>query len=134
MRKYELILVFTSELDDASVQTEVSKVSDTIKAHHGTVVREEVWGRKQLAYRIHGREFGIYVYLVLEADHGVVAELERQLRINESVLRFLCVKKDKFAPDAVARPKMADDGAELEEPGIAEFSEDDESSQNARAS
>ncbi len=97
--QYESVIVYNTDLKDKDIEAEVKKCEDMIKSHAGTLSKVDIWGRRQLAYRIAKKEFGIYVLVVFEGDNTLVAELDRALRINEGVLRHLIVKKDKYAPD-----------------------------------
>lgn len=106
--KYESVIVFVPELDEAGVKAQLDKVEATIKTHGGSVSRQEIWGRRELAYVINKKSYGIYAMVVFEADNALVQDLERQLSINDSVLRSLFVKKDKFAPDLTASRKFDD--------------------------
>ena len=98
-KDYETVIVYDAALDEATVNKELSKVEDIIKAHGGVIKKKAIAGRKKLAYRIKHKEFGVYVLLVHDGDNKVGADLERQFQINEVVLRHLVVKKDKYAPD-----------------------------------
>lgn len=104
-KKYEAVFVFLSDLNDDAIKAELGKIESTIKNHDGVVSTVDVWGRRQLAYQINKKEFGIYVLMIFEGDNKLTADLDRQLRINENVLRHLIVRKDKHAPDASARLK-----------------------------
>jgi small subunit ribosomal protein S6 len=103
IQKYELVAIFDPGLEDDQIREQTDKIGSLIKEHNGTMLTDEVWGRRQLAYRINKKEYGIYVVMTLEGDSSVVNDLDRQLKINESVLRHLLVKKDKYAPDFVKR-------------------------------
>lgn len=107
IRPYELVIVYDSDLNEEQVKEELKKVEETIMAHKGTVIKTDLWGRRQLAYQINKKGYGFYVVLVIQGDNQMVADLERQLRINEQVLRSLCVKKDQFAPDLSEKLKEA---------------------------
>ena len=103
--RYEFVVILLSDLSDDAVKAEIGKIEAITKAHAGSIVSSDVWGRRQLAYKINKREYGIYVLLVVEGDYVLASDLDRQLKINESVLRHLIVKKDKHAPDASPRLK-----------------------------
>lgn len=109
LNKYELVLVLSPDLDDNGVNEQLEKVKQTISQHGGEITAQETWGRRQLNYEIKRFNQGIYVISVLTGNNQLVASLERQLRINELVLRHLIVKKDKFAPDAA--PHLKEDPA-----------------------
>ena len=98
-KDYETVIVYDAALDEGAVNKELSKVEEIIKAHDGSIKKKTVAGRKKLAYPINHKEFGVYVLLVHDGDNKIGADLERQFQINESVLRHLVVKKDKYAPD-----------------------------------
>lgn len=110
---YEAVIVFDSSLSDADVAAQLDKVETIVGSHAdesldvGKISKRDVWGRRQLAYKIGKKDYGIYTYLVFSGTNTLVADLRRQLRINDSVLRFLIVKKDKFAPELI-RPPVAD--------------------------
>lgn len=104
---YESVIVFDSALSDADVAAQLDRVEALITSHSGQVTKRDVWGRRQLAYKIKKKEYGIYAFVVFSGANTLVADMRRQLRINDSVLRFLVVKKDKFAPDLI-RPPVAD--------------------------
>ena len=123
LKRYEAVVIFLSDLSDDAVKGELAKIENIAKAHAGSVVSSDIWGRRQLAYKINKREYGIYVLLVIEGDYKLAAELDRQLKINESVLRHQIVKKDKHAPDASPRLK--------EDPSRDRFAGGDEDGANS---
>ncbi|MCC6933145.1 MAG: 30S ribosomal protein S6 [Deltaproteobacteria bacterium] len=98
-RDYETIIIFDSNLDNNAVGQEVDKIAALVGNHQGAVKTRHVVGRKRLAYKVKHKEYGVYVQLVLDGDNKLVADLDRQLSINESVLRHSIVKKDKHSPD-----------------------------------
>jgi len=110
LQKYEIVLVTNPDLDEAGVKKELDSVISVIKQFDGSVEKQDSWGKRQLSYQINDRSYGHYDLVVFDASSGLVAELERQLRINENVLRHIIVKKDKFAPDG--RPTDQDENEE----------------------
>lgn len=113
--KYECVLVFDPNLSDQAVDERIGKVEALIKSHSGSISEKDAWGKRQLAYPIEGKESGNYVCLQFEGDNSAVVDIERSLRIDESVLRYLTVLKDKYAPDRAVKGK--DDGREREHRG-----------------
>jgi small subunit ribosomal protein S6 len=97
--KYEAVVIFLSELDEKGVDAQIEKIEGIVTSHTGSVDQKEIWGRRELAYKISKKTHGIYVLFVFTGDMSLVADLDRQLKINESVLRHMIVKKDEFAPD-----------------------------------
>jgi len=97
--KYENVVVFSPDLDEAGIDAQIEKINGIVQAHGGTILKNDKWGRRELAYKIAKKNHGFYVVLVIDGDNSMVADLERQYHINESVLRYLIVLKDKDAPD-----------------------------------
>ncbi|HQH28427.1 MAG TPA: 30S ribosomal protein S6, partial [Oligoflexia bacterium] len=105
LKKYEVVVVLDTDLDDEGVKQQMEKIEATVAAHSGAVEVRDVWGRKQLAYPIKKKQSGIFVLLVVTGDNRLVSDLKRQLRINDAVLRSFIVRKDKFAPDFAERAR-----------------------------
>lgn len=101
LRKYELVLVFDTDLDDKAIRAQLDKVSAICSSHSGSVEKEDIWGRRALSYKIGKKEYGSYVVMVITGDAELVADIRRQLKINDAVIRFFITKKDKKAPDLV---------------------------------
>lgn len=96
MALYETILIFRQDISSAQVETLTETFSTILKDQGGSVVKTEQWGLKTLTYRIKKNRKGHYVYLGLDASAAAVAEMERNLSINEDVLRFMTVKIEKI--------------------------------------
>ena len=95
MRQYELMLILDPNIDERTVAPAVDKLLGVIREEGGTVEKVDVWGRRRLAYDIAKRGEGIYAVVDLKAQSSTVSELDRQLRINETVLRAKVLRKDK---------------------------------------
>ena len=96
MRRYETIVIFDPYQSTEVFEKHISKIEQLIKSHDGSVFETENWGKRHLAYEIKKKQQGIYVQFNFEADSTVlVKELEREFRLNESVLRYLTLKFDK---------------------------------------
>jgi small subunit ribosomal protein S6 len=89
---YELTFIMKSEVSDDQQKAFLEKLKGIVAQHNGEVLVTEDWGRRKLAYPIQKEQRGAYHHLVFSGDNGAVAEIERNMRINESVLRFLTVK------------------------------------------
>ena len=87
MRHYELMLILDSELDERALNTTVEKLLQVVPAEGGTVDNVDIWGRRRFAYEIQKKTEGYYVVVDFHAQPDTTKELERQLGINESVLR-----------------------------------------------
>lgn len=106
--RYESVIIFASDLDEKGVNAQLDKVAGIITSHGGTLEKRDIWGRRELAYKIKKRTHGVYTCVVFSGDSAVVADLDRQLKINEGVIRHLVVLKDQYAPDLVPGRRMDD--------------------------
>jgi small subunit ribosomal protein S6 len=95
MRRYELMLVLRPDAPDERAQAVLEKVTRTIAADGGQIVKAQPWGRRRLAYAIDRYREGQYHILVFEAPPTTVAELERSLLITEEVLRHLVIRIER---------------------------------------
>ncbi|WP_029013931.1 30S ribosomal protein S6 [Niveispirillum irakense] len=96
MALYETILICRQDISSAQVETLTETFSNILKEQGGSVVKVEQWGLKTLTYRINKNRKGHYVYLGLDAPAAAVAEMERNMSINEDVLRYMTVKVEKI--------------------------------------
>ena len=108
MNKYETTFILDPGLDEAKVNEEVERVSGWIKDLGGEVTDTQRWGKRRLAYEIHKRRDGIYTLLVHESGPAVVKEIERRMRLNESVMRVLTVM---HVPPELTQPKVDPEAA-----------------------
>ena len=88
LREYEMVFVLASSADNAEAERLNAKVSEVVGSFGGKLLKIDNWGRRKLAYPIRKHTRGIFVYTKFIAKPGVVAEIERNLRIADSVLRF----------------------------------------------
>ncbi len=95
MRKYETAIILDPEIGEEEREQVVSRLTEAIGQFSGEVFDREDWGIRKLAYRIKRKERGYYFFLRYTGDAGVVEEVERLLKINEKVLRFLTTKFEK---------------------------------------
>ncbi|MCT4584756.1 30S ribosomal protein S6 [Peptostreptococcaceae bacterium AGR-M142] len=93
MRKYELMYILKTNMEDEAKEAVVNKVKSIIDAE-GKVEKVDVWGNKKLAYEIKKVKEGYYVLVNFEAAVDVPKEIERNLRITEGVLRYMIVSKE----------------------------------------
>lgn len=94
MMKYELALVLNAKIEDEARTALLEKVQAMITTAGATITNIDEWGKKQLAYEIQKMKEAYYYFIQFEGETTVPEELEERLRIEESVLRFLCVKQD----------------------------------------
>ena len=107
MNNYETVFILTPVLSDAQMKEAVEKFEGVIKDANGTVVNEEIWGLRKLAYPIQKKSTGFYTLLEFDADPTVIKTLETQFRRDERVIRFLTFRLDKYAHEyAVKRRSL----------------------------
>ena len=92
---YETVFVTRAEMSDEALKALQDRVTGVISQFQGEVVLNEDWGKRKLAYPIRKESRGHYTYIAYQAKGEVVAEVERNLRLNEHVLRFLSVNLAK---------------------------------------
>ena len=92
MRDYELTVVFSPEIAEEDLPAEIERVNDLIAQKGGIVGEANRWGRRRLAYPIKRHREGNYVLTPLKLQADVAAELERNLRGSDQILRYLLVK------------------------------------------
>lgn len=94
MNKYELAVVVSAKLEDEERAAVIEKVKNYITRFNGTVTNVDEWGKKRLAYEIQKMREAYYYFIQLEGDSECPNEVERHVRIMESVIRYLCVKQE----------------------------------------
>ena len=93
MNKYELMFIIDNSAADEAKEAIIAKMSQLVTDNGGSVEKVDKWGAKKLAYPINFKEDGYYVLMNFECEPALVAEMERQLRINDQVMRHMVVKK-----------------------------------------
>jgi small subunit ribosomal protein S6 len=88
-REYETIYILRPDVDPESAERVQSRVADAIVREHGTLVKVEAWGRRRLAYPLGNQRRGVYVYVKYVGGGGLVAEVERNLKLQDSVVKFM---------------------------------------------
>ena len=103
MNHYETVFILTPVLSDAQMKEAVDKFKAVITDAAGTIVNEENWGLRKLAYPIQKKSTGFYTLLEFDAEPSLVKKLETQFRRDERVLRFLTFRLDKYAAEYAAK-------------------------------
>lgn len=98
MPLYEHILIARQDVSGQQVETLVETLTTLIADQGGKVVKTENWGLRNLAYRIKKNRKGHYALLQIDAPAPAIAEMERTLRINEDIIRFMTLRLDTL-PD-----------------------------------
>lgn len=94
MRKYELMLILDPEVDERTVAPSLDKLLAVVKTDGGTVDNIDIWGKRNLAYEIKKKSEGIYVVVNMTTTPAQAKELDRQLGLNEAVLRTKLLRPD----------------------------------------
>ena len=95
MRHYELMVILDPSLDERTVTPSLGTFLNVVRTDGGTVEKIEVWGKRRLAYEIAKHAEGIYAVLEVTCEPATVAELDRQLGLNESVLRTKVLRLER---------------------------------------
>ncbi len=98
---YESIFVVRPSLTDEDTQKIIEKMKGVVEKSGATVLKSENWGKKKLAYEVKRERKGTFIYLHFKSDGGVVSDLERSYRLEDSVIKFLTVRLEQ---EAVQRP------------------------------
>jgi small subunit ribosomal protein S6 len=96
MALYEHMLIARQDISAQQVDALATHLKTIIETEGGKVEKQEYWGLRSLAYRIKKNRKGHYVLLNINAPSNAIVELERQIKINEDVLRFMSVRVDAF--------------------------------------
>ena len=120
MSYYESVFLARQDISSSKVDSLVEGFTKTIQENGGTVASTELWGLRSLAYRIKKNRKAHYVLLNIDAPSPAVFEMERQMRLNEDVLRHLTLKVETLSegPSKILqsrsyrddRPRRSDDG------------------------
>jgi small subunit ribosomal protein S6 len=95
MAHYEHVFLARQDLSQAQVDALAASATEIIESNDGKVTKTETWGLKNLAYKIDRNRKAHFVLLNIEGPGSVVAELERQTRINEDVIRYMTIRMDE---------------------------------------
>ncbi len=94
MRRYEVMVILDPDLEERTVAPSLDTYLNVVRQDGGTVESVDVWGRRRLAYEIRKKTEGIYAVIELSAEPATVKELDRQLGLNESVLRTKVLRRE----------------------------------------
>jgi small subunit ribosomal protein S6 len=94
LRAYELMVILDPELEERTVAPSLDTYLNVVRNDGGSVENVDIWGRRRLAYEINKNAEGIYAVVTLQAEPATVKELDRQLTLNESVLRTKVIRPD----------------------------------------
>jgi small subunit ribosomal protein S6 len=111
MALYEHIYLARQDVSQQQVEDLTAQLSEILANNGGKVAKSEYWGLKGLSYRIRKNRKAHYTLLNIEAPAAAVTEMERQMRINEDILRFMTVRVDELeeGPSAMMQKRDRDD-------------------------
>ena len=99
MRRYELIFIVQPELSEEEVKAIMDRYLQIITAQKGTIIKTEDWGKRRLAYDIKKQSKGNYILVDFYGQGSMIQEIERNLKIDDNILKFITVKtRDPFDP------------------------------------
>lgn len=89
MRDYDIVFIIHPDLEQASVEEIITKVTGWVTGAGGTIVKQDIWGKRRMAYAIRKQREGQYVLLQVQMPPAFSADLERNMRFVEPILRFM---------------------------------------------
>jgi small subunit ribosomal protein S6 len=92
MRAYELMIIYDADLDDAGIQNSLNRIGEMVTAGNGRVASTDRWGRRKFAYTMQKRNEGYYVVLEIVTESNGLGEIERMLRIADTVVRHKALR------------------------------------------
>lgn len=94
---YEITFIIDSQLEQKQIDEFVQKIETMITDSKGEIVKKDLWGKRRMAYEINRKQYGYYVYVLFKASGDIIQKIERELKLNESILRFLTIRLSKAA-------------------------------------
>lgn len=111
MKEYELTVLVHPDLE-ANLDTVLDKVRALVTDNGGEIIKEDNWGKKKLEYSIRREEFAVYVYFEVKLPAEALLKISNVLNITDEVLRYLLVKADEKARQALAEQRQRDEEAD----------------------
>jgi len=119
MSLYECVVIARQDIAATQVETLTDELTNILTALGGSVSKREYWGLRNIAYRMKKNRKGHYVLLNIDAPSAAVKEMERQMSLNEDILRYLTIRVEELeeAPSAVMLSKNQRDERPRREDG-----------------
>ena len=111
LRQYETTFIVNVHLEGEQIDATVDKYTKFIENNGGKVKSVDRWGKHRLAYEIAKKQYGYYVYIRFEAVGSIIRELERELKLDDSILRYLTV----LVPKALINQELKQDSKKTKE-------------------
>ncbi len=109
--QYELMVIFDPELDERTVAPSLDRFLKVITNDGGTIDHVDIWGRRRLAYEIQKKSEGIYAVVDFTATSEATQELDRQLKLNESIMRTKVLRAEEAIAQVAAEARRSEEKA-----------------------
>ena len=111
MSLYEHVFICRQDISQQQVESLTENLTAILSEQGGSVEKTEYWGLRSLAYRVKKNRKGHYSLLNITADHSAISEMERQMSLNDDILRFMTIRVDEHdsEPSAPLRSKNKDE-------------------------
>jgi len=96
MNHYELMVIFSSTLTEDEQKEQSLQLHELLKREKGELLLTDHWGKRKLAYPVKKQRQGYYDWIYFQMEPGRISEIDRKLKMSESVLRFLCLRMEKI--------------------------------------
>jgi small subunit ribosomal protein S6 len=110
MAFYESIIIIRQDVSSVEVDKIANDFAQIVKDYNGNIIKTEYWGLRQLAYEINNNKKGHYYFMGIEANNDLLKELDRKMKLSESVIRSSLMKVDKIDanPSPILKTKNSD--------------------------
>ncbi len=115
IREYETTFIVDSLLPEEQINATIDKVKGIIEKNGGKIEQIDRWGKRRLAYEIAKKQYGYYVYIRFQYDGSLVKELEREYKLDDSILRYLTVLIPKIVLKKEAEESLVEEVSEKED-------------------
>lgn len=121
MRDYETIFILNPNIDEEEAEKVNLKMQEVLTSNGGELLRVEKWGKRRLAYEVKKQKKGNYILIRYQAESAAVAELERNFKMSDPVIKFMTIRleKDMLLDEAAKLEKMAEDEVRATEAAAA---------------
>jgi small subunit ribosomal protein S6 len=117
MNQYETGFIIAPNLSEEETSALINQMAQVVSSKQGKMIKQDLWGKRKLAYRLKKFDEGFYVFFTYEATPAVPAELERKFKQTDSILRFMTIKKDERGLIKSKKKVKTEEQVAAEEPG-----------------
>ena len=111
MHQYELMVILDPEIDERTVAPSLDKFLNVIRNDGGTIEKVDIWGKRRMAYEINKKNEGIYAVVNFVATSEATNELDRQLKLNEQIMRTKVLRAEEAIAQVAAEAKRSEEKA-----------------------